>query len=259
MISPLGIKSPTYYQLEKLFKINEKNAFTKFNYKLFKLNDFFRKKSAKVGFKNNLTEKKTGNKYLDNMMIIENCKKENSRKINKRLTLSLRRNKDGSKNNIYQSEHNLALVPLRDILNRKYFTSLSSENNKFDKNYFEMRNREILKKNLNIKISNSNSDLIIPKQIANNYVKKVDDTYSDCQSLKGVMIDIKKKIKENKFNVDRIFGEFDKQMVQEQYLVERFYEMKKNNYAKLKKNFKNKKILSNFDKIIKSHPNSFFD
>ena len=85
MISPLGIKSPTYYQLEKLFKINEKNAFTKFNYKLFKLNDFFRKKSAKVGFKNNLTEKKTGNKYLDNMMIIENCKKENSRKINKRL------------------------------------------------------------------------------------------------------------------------------------------------------------------------------
>ena len=56
MISPLGLKSPTYYQLEKLFKINEKNAFTKFNYKLFKLNEIFREKSAKIGFKNNLTE-----------------------------------------------------------------------------------------------------------------------------------------------------------------------------------------------------------
>ena len=73
------------------------------------------------------------------------------------------------------------------------------------------------------------------------------------------MIDIKKKIKENKFNVDRIFGEFDKQMVQEQYLVERFYEMKKDNLAGLKKKFKNKKILSNFDKIVKSHPNTFYD
>ena len=259
MFHSFGINTPSNYKSEKLFNINKKNTFTTFNYKLFKLNEIFREKSAKIGFKNNLTEKKTGNKYLDNMMIIENYPKENRRKINRRLILSLRKNKEGSKNNIYQSEHNLALVPLRDKLNRKYFTSLSSENNKFDKNYFEMRNREILKKNLNIKISNSNSDLIIPKQIANNYVKKVDDTYSDCQSLKGVMIDIKKKIKENKFNVDRIFGEFDKQMVQEQYLVERFYEMKKNNYAKLKKNFKNKKILSNFDKIIKSHPNSFFD
>ncbi len=71
------------------------------------------------------------------------------------------------------------------------------------------------------------------------------------------MIDIKKKIKENKYNVNRIFGEFDKQMIQDQYLVERFYEMKKklisgNKLTKLKKNFKNKKILSNFDKIIKT-------
>ena len=42
------------------------------------------------------------------------------------------------------------------------------------------------------------------------------------------MLDIKKKIKENKYNVNKIFGEFDKQIIQEQYLVERFYEMKKN-------------------------------
>ena len=76
------------------------------------------------------------------------------------------------------------------------------------------------------------------------------------------MIDIKKKIKENKYNVNRIFGEFDKQIVQEQYLIERFYEMKKsftnkNNLSKLKRSIKNKKILSNFDKIIKGNIKNF--
>ena len=120
--------------------------------------------------------------------------------------------------------------------------------------------RENLRKNLNINISNSNYN--ISPQIANNYVKKEEDDYSDCHSLKGVMIDIKKKIKENKFNVNRIFGEFDKQIVQEQYLIERFYEMKKNllnrnNMNNLKKNFNNKKLLSNFDKIVKSTPKNF--
>ena len=71
------------------------------------------------------------------------------------------------------------------------------------------------------------------------------------------MIDIKKKIKENTYNVNKIFDEFDKQIVQEQYLIERFYEMKKNITEKnrtnnLKKKIKNKQILSNFDKIIKA-------
>ena len=124
MFHSLGINTPSNYKSEKLFNINKKNTFTTFNYKLFKLNEIFREKSAKIGFKNNLTEKKTGNKYLDNMMIIENYPKENRRKINRRLILSLRKNKEGSKNNIYQSEHNLALVPLRDKINKKYYSSL---------------------------------------------------------------------------------------------------------------------------------------
>ena len=76
------------------------------------------------------------------------------------------------------------------------------------------------------------------------------------------MIDIKKTIKENKFNVNKIFGEFDRQIVQEQYLIERFYEMKKSNAKgksmnKLRKALKNKKILSNFDKIINSNLKKF--
>ena len=256
MIPSLNIRSLSYHQLDKIFFPKQKKTYTRFNYNLFKLNENFREKSAKIGFKNMLSQKKTGNIYLDNMMIIESCSKEKNRKNNKRLTLSIKNNKEGSKNHNYQTEFNLALVPLREKITRyKYFTSLSSENSKSNKNYFDMKSRENLKKNLDINISNSN--LNIPRQIANNYVKKVDDNYSDCHSLKGVMIDIKKKIKENKYNVNRIFGEFDKQMIQDQYLVERFYEMKKklisgNKLTKLKKNFKNKKILSNFDKIIKT-------
>ena len=260
MIPSLNMRSPTYYHFNKFFRTNRKSTFTKFNYKLFKLNENFREKNAKI-FKNILPQKKTGNKYLDNMMIIENCSKEKNRRNNKRLTLSVKRFKEGFKNNNYQTDFNLALIPLKDKINRyKYFISLSSENSKSEKNYFEMNSRDNLKKNLNINISNSNYN--VPQQIANNYVKKDDDNYSDCHSLKGVMIDIKKKIKENKFNVNRIFGEFDKQIVQDQYLIERFYEMKKNlingnKMNKLKKNIQNKKILSNFDKIIKTPQKNF--
>ena len=87
----------------------------------------------------------------------------------------------------------------------------------------------------------------------------MEDTLSDSNSLKGIMIEIKKKLKENRFNVNRMIHEFDKQMVQDQYLIERFYEMKKNlinrnKMLKLKHNIKNKKIFYNFDKIIKSNP-----
>ena len=182
MIPLLNIMSPSYHQIDKIFFPRQKNTYTRFNYNLFKLNENFREKSAKIGFKNMLSQKKTGNIYLDNMMIIESCSKEKNRKNNKRLTLSIKNNKEGSKNHNYQTEFNLALVPLREKITRyKYFTSLSSENSKSNKNYFDMKSRENLKKNLDINISNSN--LNIPRQIANNYVKKVDDNYSDCHSV----------------------------------------------------------------------------
>ena len=264
MIPALNLCNSSKYQLDKISNVNSKNTFTSFNYKLFKLNQNFREKSAKIGFNNIITQKKTGNIYLDNMMIVENYSKEKNRRNNKRITLILKKPKEINKKSNFKTEFNLALLPKRiKLKNYKNFNSLSSENSKSDKNYFNEKSRErreILKKNLNINISNSNYNL--SPRIANNYIKKVDDTYSDCHSLKGVMIDIKKKIKENKFNVNRIFGEFDKQIVQEQYLIERFYEMKKsisnkNKLNKLKKNFKNQKILSNFDKIIKGNINKF--
>ena len=263
MIPLINIRSPSYHQFEKkLSDLKRKSTFTKFNYNLFKLNENFREKSAKVGFKNLRPHKKTGNIYLDNMMIIENCSKEKNRKNNKKFSLILKRPKEINKNNNFKTDFNVGLIPKRiQIFKYQNFNSLSSENSKSDLNYYDLKSierKENLKKNLNINIHYSNFNE--QPKIANNYLKKVDDSYSDCHSLKGVMIDIKKKIKENKFNVNKIFGEFDKQIVQEQYLIERFYEMKKSNAKgksmnKLRKALKNKKILSNFDKIINSSLN----
>ena len=73
MIPSLNIMSPSYHQIDKIFFRRQKNTYTRFNYNLFKLNENFREKSAKIGFKNMLSQKKTGNIYLDNMMIIESC------------------------------------------------------------------------------------------------------------------------------------------------------------------------------------------
>ena len=253
-------RSFSSYQLSK----NErKKILTKFNYNLFKLNENFRDKSIRYTTKSSVShlktffpQKKTGNIYLDNMITIESRPKEKIKNGNKKLVFILKRPKEIVKDNSYQNYFNLALVPKKNKINRfKNLSLLNNENSKIHKNYLSER-KELLKRNLNINISNSN--LNTPFQFANHYNKKPEDTYSDCRSLKGVMIDIKKKIKENKFNVNKIFGEFDKQIVQEQYLIERFYEMKKNIIEKnemirLKKNFKNKKILSNFDKIIQDN------
>ena len=65
------------------------------------------------------------------------------------------------------------------------------------------------------------------------------------------MIDIKKKIKENTYNVNKIFDEFDKQIVQEQYLIERFYEMKKSITEKNRtNNLKKKSKINKFYPIL---------
>jgi hypothetical protein len=253
MISLFNIRSP-FFSPQKLDKFKRKSTFTKFNYELFKLNENLREKSRDKGFKNILPRKKTGNIYLDNMIIFEGCSKGKNRKINKKFSLILKKPKELCKTNNNQSEINLALIPLKTKIKKyKIFTSLNNENNKFDIN--DLERRENLKKNLYINISNSNTNLS-PKIYRNNK-KKDDDNYSDCQSLKGVMIDIKKKIKENTYNMNKIFDEFDKQIVQEQYLIERFYEMKKsitekNRTNSLKKKIQNRQILSNFDKIIKA-------
>ena len=125
MIPSLKLWSPSRYQLDKLSNLNRKNTYTRFNYNLFKLNENFREKSAKIGFNNIIKRKKTGNIYLDNMMIIENCSKEKNRRNNKRLTLILKKPNETNKNNNFQTDFNLALIPKRIKINRyKYFNSL---------------------------------------------------------------------------------------------------------------------------------------
>ena len=255
---PLINTRNSYQQFKnKLSNLKRKSTFTKFNYNLFKLNENFRDKNTKIGFKNTMPVKKTGNIYLDNMMIIENCSKEKSRKNNKKLSLILKR--PAKINNVtnFKTEFNIGLIPKR-VKNFKCqnFNSLISENNKTDLNYIDLKSlerKEDLKRNLNINIQNPNFNE--QQKTSNHSTKKEDDNFSDCQSLKGIMLDIKKKIKENKYNVNKIFGEFDKQIIQEQYLVERFYEMKKNDKKgksmnKLRQKLKNQKLLTNFDKIL---------
>ena len=265
MIPLINIRNSTYHQFDKkLSNLKRKSTFTKFNYNLFKLNENFKEQNSKIGFKNTKSQKRTGNIYLDNMMIIENCSKKKNRKNNKKISLILKRPKEINNMTNFKTEFNLALMPKRVKIYRcQNFNNLSSEISKSDLNNINTKSierKENLKKNLNININYLS--LIDRPNIANHYVKKEDDNFSDCFSLKGIMLDIKKKIKENKYNVNKIFGEFDKQIVQEQYLVERFYEMKKNNKKrksmnKLKKNSRNQTILSKFDKKLNSNKNNF--
>ena len=253
MIPLINIRNSSFQRFEnKLSNLKRKSTFTKFNYNLFKLNENFREKNTKIGFKNTMPVKKTGNIYLDNMMIIESCSKEKNRRNDKKLSLILKRPKKTNNVTNFKTEFNIALISKRvKTFRYQNFNNLSKENYKNDLNYINPKSserKENLKRNLNINIQNSNFNE--QNKITNHSDKKEDDNFSDCQSLKGIMLDIKKKIKENKYNVNKIFGEFDKQIIQEQYLVERFYEMKKNNEKgksmnKLRKNLKNQKFLTN--------------
>ena len=173
MISLFNIRNP-FFSPQKLDKFKRKSTFTKFNYELFKLNENLREKSRDKGFKNILPRKKTGNIYLDNMIIFEGCSKGKNRKINKKFSLILKKPKELCKINNNQSEINLALIPLKTRIKKyKIFTSLNNENNKFDIN--DLERRENLKKNLYINISNSNTKLYT--KIYNNNKKKNNYNY----------------------------------------------------------------------------------
>ena len=250
MIPLINIRNSSIQRFEnKLSNLKRKSTFTKFNYNLFKLNENFRDKNTKLGFKNTMPLKKTGNIYLDNMLIIENCSKEKIRKNSKKLSLILKRPKKINNETNLKTEFNIALMAKRvKIFKCQNFNSLTSENSKNDFNYINLKSldrKENLKRNLNINTQNSNFNE--QHKITEHSTKKEEDNFSDCKSLKGIMLDIRKKIKESKYNVNKIFGEFDKQIIQEQYLIERFYEMKKYNKKgksmnKLSINLKNQKF-----------------
>ena len=80
-----------------------------------------------------------------------------------------------------------------------------------------------------------------------------EDDYSDCKSLKGIILNIKQRILENRFKLNKTFNEFDKQILQDQYLIERFYEMKKSFPNKSRINFFRNKLKKKHQKYnIKS-------
>lgn len=125
-----------------------------------------------------------------------------------------------SKKEITQSKSNI----------KKYY--LSDEDFKVDNNNlkYKLDNKHKSKKDKNINTNNATN------KYNNN---KTEDNYSDCESLKGLIIEIKQKITENRYKVNKTFNDFDKQILQDQYLIERFYEMKKNSPNKYNKNKKN--------------------
>ena len=109
---------------------------------------------------------------------------------------------------------------------------LSDDDFKVDSNQLKYK-LEKKKKSKKEKDINSNNTT---NKYKNN---KTEDNYSDCESLKGLIIEIKQKITENRYKVNKTFNDFDKQILQDQYLIERFYEMKNHSPNKNKKNKKN--------------------
>ena len=242
-------------------KLNRK-IYKQFSYKLFEYNQQLRQNSVKNlqlqinQFKvkyNNITSKNkpeaktiehyssSKNKKMkmtnDNMPLLTKCfsfrnKTLNSSGHHRKLII-----KNPSKRNHF-NHLDIGLVPLKtkkEITQsksslKKYY--LSDEDFKADNNHlkYKLENKQRSKKDKNININNTTN-----KYNSN----KTEDNYSDCESLKGLIIEIKQKITENRYKVKKTFNDFDKQILQDQYLIERFYEMKKHSPNKNNKNKNN--------------------
>lgn len=124
--------------------------------------------------------------------------------------------------NKYNSILNLGLVPLKR--KKEKYNNLFIQNN-----FLSDEDTKNNINNLQTKFDNKRKKNKINNYLTNNkYNNDSEDDYSDCESLKGLIIGIKQKISENKFKVNKTFNQFDKQILQDQYLIERFYIMKKN-------------------------------
>ena len=245
-------------------KLNRK-IYKQFSYKLFEYNQKLRQNSVKNlqfqinQFKieyNNTNSKLNINK--PEAITIEHYSSSKNRKMktpnnnmpllskcfsfrNKTLNSSRHQHKLIIKNHSSRNHHNhldIGLVPLKtkkEITQsksnfKKYY--LSDEDFKVDNNNlkYKLDSKQKSKKDKNINAINTTN------KYNNN---KTEDNYSDCESLKGLIIEIKQKITENRYKVNKTFNDFDKQILQDQYLIERFYEMKNHSTNKNKKNKKN--------------------
>ena len=244
-------------------KLNRK-IYKQFSYKLFEYNQKLRQNSVKnlqlqinqfkVKYNNNTSSKLNINR--PSAITIEHYSSSKKRKMktsndkiplltkifsfrNKTINSSNHHHKLIIKNPSTRNHYNhldIGLVPLKtkkeitqSKTNLKKYC-LSDEEFKADNNNFKYK---LDSKNKSKKDKNFNANNTTNKYNNNN----TEDNYSDCESLKGLIIEIKQKITENRYKVNKTFNDFDKQILQDQYLIERFYEMKKNSPLKNKKNF----------------------
>ena len=256
MISPKSSSLSSYNSLSK--GIND-DLFALFNLRIFEYNLNIRKFSAKNKSKfslnkiKNMYYNKDNNKYP--LLTIEHCSKEKNKSLdskrfpfkNKNQLSVLKKPLINNQKTNYNTYLNLALVPLKNKRKKnknnkgKY---LSNEESKIDLNNIKLDSLQ--KQNYDKNISD--------EFIAINKENNPEDDYSDCKSLKGIILSIKRKIMENRYKLNKTFNEFDKQILQDQYLLERFYEMQKcfPNRSKTKyyKNkLMNKQKLFNMNKI----------
>ena len=241
-----------------------------FNLRLFDYNQNIKQYSAKKNSNFQLNKYKNicynQTTSVDSPLTIEHCTKE-KKNNNKKDSLSPRclntlikkdkKNqhkilifrKSKTKNN-YNNYLNMALLPIRNrIKNNK--TSKTVHKTIHLKNSINNLKLDIKDFNLNNpKKFYTTEKYFSDDNIAINKENNPDDDYSDCKSLKGLIISIKQKISENKYKVNKTFNEFDKQILQDQYLIERFYEMKKSlpnkrEINRFRKKTNNKNILYN--------------
>mgnify|MGYP006873138914 CR=1 FL=1 len=242
-------------------KLNRK-IYKQFSYKLFEYNQKLRQNSVKnlqlqidqfkIKYsnandnlnKNKLTPISIGH-YLNSKNIKKKTPNDNIPLLtkcfsfrNKTLNNNSHHHKLIIKNSSTRNQYNhldIGLVPLKtkkEITKSKSNIKnycLSDEDFKVDNNNLKYKqyNKQKFKKDKNINFNN----------IANKYNNNnTEDNYSDCESIKGLIIEIKQKISENRYKVNKTFNDFDKQILQDQYLIERFYEMKKNSPNKNNKN-----------------------
>ena len=247
----------------------KRNIYRKFNYKLFEFNQNIRKYNSKFNLDkiNNIYLNQNVNK--ERPLIIENYSKEKS---NNKKSLSLKAETSKNKNkqlvifnkpfprantNNYHNYLNMALIPLTF---KKRKNNLLNQENCLSKNILKSKIKKFNLENKNGLLSDKNN---FSNNISiNNKVDNPEDDYSDCKSLKGIILSIKQNISENRYKLNKTFNEFDKQILQDQYLIERFYEMKKSIPNKMKinnfrKQLKEKNVNKNNDIIFRFNNNIY--
>ena len=247
----------------------KRNIYRKFNYKLFEFNQNIRKYNSKFNLDkiNNIYLNQNVNK--ERPLIIENYSKEKSNN-KKSLSLKAETSKNKSKQliifnkpfprantNNYHNYLNMALIPLTF---KKRKNNLLNQENYLSKNILKSKIKKFNLENKNGLLSDKNN---FSNNISiNNKVDNPEDDYSDCKSLKGIILSIKQNISENRYKLNKTFNEFDKQILQDQYLIERFYEMKKSIPNKMKinnfrKQLKEKNVNKNNDIIFRFNNNIY--